>query len=43
MEYRNTITGAIIETKCEINGGAWEPVKAPKPSTKKAPTKKTKE
>ena len=37
MEYRNTKTGAVISVACEIKGGDWEPVKAPKAAKEDAP------
>ena len=49
MLYKNTITGATLETECDIRGENWEPVKAPEPRAleeeapkKKAPKKKEK-
>lgn len=46
MRYKNTRTGAIIETASAISGGDWQeitPAVAPKPSEVKvdAPTKAT--
>lgn len=38
MLYRNTKTGATLETPCRISGGDWEPVKAEK--TEKTVSKK---
>lgn len=35
MLYRNTKTGATLETPCRISGGDWEPVKAEKTVSKK--------
>ena len=26
MKYRNRVTGAILEARCLISGGNWEPV-----------------
>jgi hypothetical protein len=51
MIYRNTKTGVILESVCQITGGDWEPVKAPiantsapaqEKETKKTTAKKTK-
>lgn len=28
MLYRNTKTGATLETPCRISGGDWKPIKA---------------
>lgn len=51
MQYRNTRTGALINTACAVSGGDWEEVKpapasaAPaqekKPAKKKSPAKRT--
>ena len=43
--YKNTVTGAEIESECEIRGGDWREVKPaapepPKPETKKRGVKK---
>ena len=44
MKYRNTATGAIIDSPCVISGGDWvdETPKKPEPNKKetKEPTKK---
>ena len=29
MRYKNSKTGAVIETDCELKGGDWEALKAP--------------
>ena len=48
MKYRNTVTGAIIETTAQISGGNWvemdPPKAAPAPAQekKKSAAKKTK-
>ena len=35
MTYKNIKTGAVIDTKGEIHGDNWEPVKQPAPKPKK--------
>lgn len=30
MKYRNTRTGFEIDAACEISGGDWEPIEAPR-------------
>lgn len=44
MRYKNTKTGAIIDSSCVISGGDWikvEPVEAPRPEIEKpAPKRK---
>ena len=42
MQYRNKVTGTLIETECRVSGGDWEPVKAAKPAKKSAVTPKEK-
>lgn len=37
MKYRNKITGAEIESPCEISGGPWEPVQTQAPTQKPVP------
>lgn len=39
MKYKNTKTGAVIETTSEL-GGNWMPVEEPKKEEKPAPKKK---
>ena len=39
MKYKNTKTGAVIETECKC-GGNWMPVEEPKKEEKPAPKKK---
>lgn len=34
MKYRNTKTGALIETACPVSGADWVEVKAAKPASK---------
>ena len=44
MKYVNRITGAVIESTCEISGGGWEPMREQPPSgepAKPAPRKRT--
>lgn len=36
MKYRNTRTGAVIDSSCAISGGGWEPVKETKPKSPKS-------
>lgn len=45
MKYVNRITGAVIESTCEISGGGWEPMREQPPSgepAKPAPRRKPK-
>ena len=37
MKYRNTKTGAVVETACNVTGKNWEPIKPAKPAPKKEP------
>jgi hypothetical protein len=40
MKYKNKLTGAVLESTCQM-GGAWELIsETPKKTTKKAPQKK---
>lgn len=41
MIYRNTQTGAVIETSAKVSGGSWEEVKPPS-SASNAPAQKKK-
>lgn len=43
MKYRNTVTGAVVETACVIKGGKWEVVKdqKTKATTNKGTAKKS--
>lgn len=34
MEYRNKVTGAVIQTDCTVSGGDWEAVQPPAPEHK---------
>lgn len=34
MKYRNTKTGALIETACPVSGSDWVEVKAAEPASK---------
>lgn len=40
MKYKNTLTGATIETTSVITGGGWQPVEEEKPVKKPARRKK---
>lgn len=40
MRYKNTKTGAIIETESEVSGENWEPQTDEKPGKKKTSSKK---
>jgi hypothetical protein len=42
MKYRNVKTGAVVDVDCEL-GGAWEPVKAPRPTGATKSGRKSKE
>ena len=42
MKYRNTKTGAVIESPCEIFGGGWV-LMAPAPAPAKAPAQEEKQ
>ena len=39
MKYKNTKTGAIIETSTRVSGGNWKPEIDEEPEKKKTPSK----
>lgn len=39
MKYKNTKTGAIIETSAKVSGENWEPEIDEEPEEKKTPSK----
>lgn len=39
MKYKNTKTGAIIETSAKVSGENWEPEIDEEPEKKKTPSK----
>lgn len=42
MKYKNTKTGAIIETNTKVSGENWEPFTGKESEEKKTPSKKQK-
>lgn len=42
MKYKNTKTGAIIETSTNVSGDNWEPFTDKESEEKKTPSKKQK-
>lgn len=41
MQYRNTVTGAVIDIESELQGGCWERVTSPAAEAElKAPAQK---
>ena len=43
MKYKNTKTGAIIETSTKVSGENWEPFDNDESGEKKTPAKKQKD